>query len=145
MLLLATLFDYITKFAIYHPHYKEKLEMTKFVYNPYLLYSNKLVSNLTRISVCTTSCLCFGYSLNRLDNLSKTFLFACNAKANITELCLVNKKRKSPRPFLNCFFDALQTSSLFFSLMLLKLRPAIFKYSLMFIYLAMSKCTTISK
>lgn len=35
-------------FAIYYLYYKEKLETTKSVYNFCLLYSNKLVDNLTQ-------------------------------------------------------------------------------------------------
>lgn len=34
-------------FAIYHPHYKEKLEMTESAYNSYLHYINELVDNPT--------------------------------------------------------------------------------------------------
>lgn len=145
LLLLSALFDYITKFVIYHLHYKEKLGIIRFVYNLCPLYSNKPVSNRTWTSVCTVSCLCFRYSLGRLDNLLKVFLFTYNGGACGIEPGLVNKKRKSLKTFLYCFFDALQPFSLFLSWTLLKLYPAIFKYFLMFICLAMSKYAAMSE
>lgn len=46
LLLFSTLSNYIAKFAIYYLYYKEKLEKRRFAYNLYLLFSNKLVSNL---------------------------------------------------------------------------------------------------
>lgn len=160
ILLLSISFHYIIKvinllhnvpeantlwFTIYHLHYKEKLKMIRFVYNFCLLCSNKLVNNSTRTFICTANYLCFGYSLGRLSNLSKAFLFLYNGGAWATKPSLVTKKRKLSRTFLDCFFDALQTLFFLFSSTLSKLRLAIIKYSLMFTYSAMSKYVAIFK
>lgn len=130
---------------IYHLHYPEKFQITKSVYNLCLLCSNKPVSNSTWTSVFATSFLCFEYSLGHMGNFLKTSLFANNGRVFIIKPGLVIKKKKSPKTFLDLLFDALQSLFLFLSLAFLKLRPAIMKYYLMFMYLVMSKCVVIIK
>lgn len=70
LLLSSTFSEYIVKFDTHHLYYKKKLRMIEFIYNSRLLYNNKLVSNPTRFSICTISCLYFRYSLGSLRNLS---------------------------------------------------------------------------
>lgn len=41
-------------FAIYYPHYKEKLGIIEFAHNFSLYYSNELIDNPTRTFSCTT-------------------------------------------------------------------------------------------
>ena len=97
------------QFAIYHLHYNEKLGMTESAYDPCLLYSNELVDN-------------------------QTWTFSCNTKPGV-----VTKKGEPPRIFLHFHSDALQLLSFMLSLMLSKMRPAMFEY------LAMFKCVPISE
>lgn len=59
-----------------------------------MLYSEKLVSNQTRISVCTASYFYFRYSLSDLGNLSMASFFAHNGGACAAEPSLVTKKRE---------------------------------------------------
>lgn len=136
LLLLSVLSDYIIKFAIYYLYYKKKLEKTRFIYNLYLLFSNKLVSHSNWTFICTTSYLCFGYSFSHLGNLSKASFFGYNSRACIIKLNLVTKMRELLTTSLNYLFNAFQSLSLFFNLTFLKLCLTIFKYSLMFIGLA---------
>ena len=96
-------------FAIYHLYYIWKPEMINFAYKPCLFYNNKLVDNLTRTFFCTIW------------------------------LSLVNKKRKPLRLILDLFFHLSKSLSFLLSLTLLKMRPIIFKYLVMF------KCASISK
>ena len=89
-------------FAIYHPHYKEKLGMTESAYDPCLLYSNELVDNPTRT-------------------------FSCAAR-----LGLVGKKGEPPKVVLDLLSHPLKPPSLLLSLTLSKMRPAMFEYLAMF-------------
>ena len=161
--------------AIYHPHYKEKLEMTKSAYNPSLLrptrkrisllgasshctvevvnplhnvpeasttrfaiyhphYKDKLVGNPTRKFVCTANCL---YFLRGWSNLLAVFFLAHDSGAYTAEPGLVTKKGEPPRISLHLLSRLPSLPSLLFSLTLSKMRPAISKCS------AMSKCATI--
>ena len=104
-------------FATYHPHYKEKI-----------------VSNPTRTFICAADCL----YLYGLSNLSAASFLAHDGGACTAEPSLVTKKREPPRTLIY-FSNPLKPPSLLFSLTLLKMRPAMFKY------LAMFKCAPISK
>lgn len=115
--------------ATYYPHYKEKLEMTKFTYNTIffwpllkllslfddwfnniikfdtydLYYNDKIAVNLIRT---------FGFYF--LYNF-KTFLIissilAGNNRAYNTELGLVTKKKKLPKTFLYLFLNTLNSN-----------------------------------
>ena len=110
-------------FAIYHFHYKEKLEITEFIYNFYILYSNKLVSNRTRIFVYSVSCFCFRYSFGHLDNLSMAFFFTYNGRIYVIKPSLVTKKRKKPKTFLYLISHLFQSLSLLFGSSLLQNTP----------------------
>ncbi len=135
----------------YHPHYKEKLGITKSAHNPLLVwplpkllslpgdwsnnvvkfgthhlhYNDKIVANPTRT---------FGlYCLCNFGNLSTTFpILAGNNKACDTEPGLVTKKGKPPKTFLYLFLGVLQIPSLMLSLTLLKMRLPIFEHLAMF-------------
>lgn len=87
-------------FAIYYPYYKKKPRMTKSIYNLYMLYSDKLVSNLTQTSIFAMNCLCFEYSFGCLGNLSTVSFFACDSGACATKSDLITKKEKPPKTFL---------------------------------------------
>ena len=94
----------ITRFAIYHPHYKDKL------------------SNPTRTFVCTANYL---YFICNLDNILTPP--ACTTKPG-----LVMKKRKPPRTSLHLLSH--QPPSLPLSLTFLEIRSVIFKYLAMLQY-----------
>lgn len=70
LFLPSTFSECIVKFGIHHLYYKKKLRMIEFIYNSRLLYSNKLVSNPTRFSICAINCFYFRYGLGSLRNLS---------------------------------------------------------------------------
>ncbi len=71
----------ITRFAIYHPHYKDKL------------------SNQTRSFVCTVDNF---YFLSNFDNLSMaSSLFVSDCRACAVRLSLVIKKGGTAKNFLN--------------------------------------------
>ena len=104
-------------FATYHPHFKEKI-----------------ISNQTQTFVCAADCL----YLYGLSNLSVASFLAHNGGACTAELCLVTKKRESPRTSLYLLSQALQSPSPFLSLTLSKMCPAIFESM-------MSNCAAMSK
>ena len=126
-------------FAIYHQHYKKKFRITKSAYNPYMLYSNKLISNPTRISVYTASCRCFGYNLSRLGYLSMVSLFAHDTKTCAIIPDLVTKKRKSLKISLHLIFHCLQPLFFLLSSTFFKMRLVIFEYMAMLKYTTMCK------
>lgn len=121
ILLLGVLSNCIVKFAIHHPHYKD------------------IIDNPTQTFACATNCLSFLYSWSNL----LTAILAHNGNTCAAKAGLVTKKGEPPRISLHLF--SYQPPSLFLSLMFSKMRPAIFKYSLISEYLAMSKYVTISK
>ena len=127
------------KFTTHHPYYKEKLGMTEYAYNPYLLYSDKLVSNPTWTSVCVASYLCFGYNLGRLGNFSMPFLFACGGSSCTTKSGLVTKEGEPTRTSLHLISHLFQSLSFLLGSTLSKMRPV------MFICLAISKYITMCK
>lgn len=77
LLLPNTSSNYVVKFAIYHPHYK-----------------NKLIGNLTQTFICTANYLYFLYSL---VNFLIASLFTCNDDIYTPQLGQVAKKEKPPR------------------------------------------------
>ncbi len=85
-------------FTIYHPHYKDEQ-----------------VKNPIRSFVYATNCLYFGYNLG---NLSTASLFTHDGRTCTTEPGPVTKKGKTPKTTLD--LSNLQSSSLFFSLMIFK-------------------------
>ena len=106
--------DYIIKFATYHPHYKEKI-----------------ISNPTRTFVCAANCLYFSYGWSNFfkcgwNNLSMAFFLAQNNGLYTAKLGLVTKKGELPITFIY-FSNHLQPPSLLLSLMLSKMRLAMFK------------------
>lgn len=110
--------------------------MTESAYNPCVLYSDELVSNPTRTFACAASCLCFGYSLGRLGNLSTASLFARDGGACAAEPGLVTKKGEPPRTSLHLISHPLPPPSLLLGSTLSKMRPV------MFVCSAMPKCAT---
>lgn len=72
-----------------------------------MLYNDELASNPTQTSVCITSCLYSGYSLDSLGNLSTTALFAHNNEACTIEPGLVTKKGELPRTSLHLLSDTI--------------------------------------
>lgn len=78
------LYKLIDIFAIYYPHYKEKL-----------------VSNLTQTSIYTANSFYFGYSLSNLENLSITSLFVYDGGACLTKLGILIKKGEPSKTFLH--------------------------------------------
>ena len=158
----------INCFSAYHPYYKKKLRMTEFVYNPFffrllpkllslpdasfncvvkfatyhLHYKDTIISNLTWTFVCAIDCFYFLYGWSNLflcdwNNLSMACFFSYNNGSCTVEPGLVTKKEEPPRIFIY-FSNLLQLSSLLLSLILLKMRSAMFEYILIF------KCATIS-
>lgn len=77
--------------------------MTKFAYNIYLLYYNKLVSNLIWTYIFATSYLCFRYNLGYLGNFLKVSFFAYNDNTYIAKISLVTREKKPSRNFLYVF------------------------------------------
>lgn len=145
-------------FAIYHLHYKKKLEMTKSTYSPSLLRSLlKLISLLGILSDCVVKFATHhSHYKDIVNNPTRTFacvtnypsflcgwsnllaaIFAYNSDACTTKPGLSMKKGEPPKTSL--YLLSHQLPSLFLSLTLSKMCPAMFKYSLM------SKCSTMSK
>ena len=106
-----------TWFFLYHLHYKDK-----FVGNP------------TWVFICATNCL---YFLHHWSNLLAAFFFTYNSSLYIAEPSLVTKKEELPRIFLHLLSCLPLLPFLLSSLMLSKMRLAIFEY------LVMLKCATI--
>ena len=100
-----------TRFAIYYPHYKDKL-----------------VGNLTRKFVSTANCL---YFLCGWSNLLAAFFFAYDSGTCATKLDIVIKKGELPRTSLHCFRLFSLLSLCLLGSTFLKMRPAIFKYAAM--------------
>lgn len=107
----------------------------------YLYYKDKLIGNSTRTFVYAANFLYFLYDWN---NFSAAFFFSYNGDTYITIPSLVTKKEKLPKTFLCLVSRPLQPLSLLSS-MLSKMRPAIFRYSLMSQCLKMLKCAAMSK
>ncbi len=151
-------------FAIYHSHYKEKLETTKSIYNPSLLqFLLKLISLLSVLfdyvvkfathhphykDIVGNQTRTFIYAINCLSILCGwsnllAAIFTYNGGAYITKPGLVMKERELPRTSLHLLSH--EPPFLLFSLTLSKMRLVMFKYSLISEYLAILKCTAISK
>lgn len=123
--LSGVLFNYIIRFATYHPYYKEKLRMIVSIQNINLFYKS--------------------------DYLVASF-FYCNNSVCTTELGLVKKKRelsKTPSIYIidiqNKSTRKAKSLSLLFSLMFFKICLAISNYSIMSNYVAILKGAIISK
>lgn len=74
--------------------------MIESAYNPCLIYSNHFVNNQTRTSICSASCLYFGYNLGSFENLLTAFLFACNTGACTIKPGLVTRKKELQKTLL---------------------------------------------
>ena len=74
-----------------------------------------------------------------VGNLLTLFLFTCHGGACNTKPGLVTKRGKPPKTSLYLLSDALQLLSFMFSLTLLKMRPAMFKYLAIFKYMPISE------
>lgn len=95
--------------------------MGKHLFTAYHMYKkDKLVGNQTWNFVYTISYLYFGYSFDRLENLSTVFFFACNNGTCTIELGLVTKKGKLPRVVIHLFLHPLKTLSFILNLTILK-------------------------
>ena len=136
-------------FASYHPHYKEKLGMIEFTYNPFLLRPPpKLVSLPGVSSDCIVKVIAIYHpyykeklgitdSTRELVINSVNFAFACDSGGCADRPDLVPKKGEPSRTFIYLLSHLLQSLSLqllsfMLSLTLSKMCPAIFEYLAMF-------------
>lgn len=144
--------------ATYHPHYKEKLGMTKSAHNPLLVrpppkllsrpgdWSNNVVKFGTHHlhyndKVAANPTWTFGlYFLCNFGNLSTNSpISAGDNRACNTEPGLVTKKREPPKTFLYLLLGTLQLPSLMLSLTFSKIRLPIFEHLAMFKYTPISE------
>lgn len=129
---LSDLLDNIGKFTVYYLHYKEKLVMTEFVEDLFLLqplikllllsgasfdyivkfaiyyshFKDKLVGNPNRTFVYVINYLCF---LCGWNNLSAAFFLIYNCCTFTVELGSVTKKGEPPKTSLHLLFNSDQT------------------------------------
>lgn len=134
-------------FVTYYLHLKKNFEIIK--------STNKLVTNSTQLFDYATN---FLYFLYNLGNLLTIFLLIYNSNIYIAKPSLITKRGELPKTYTIYTIDTwnkktgkTKTLSLFISSTLIKIRPAIFKSSViskcmtMFKYMAISKYTIIFK
>ena len=143
--LSGNLFDYISKFTTYHPHYKEKLEMKKFIYDRFSLRPPpKLLSLPNILYNCVVKFATYHphykkkprmiesrYNLFLLRSSSKLILSLHRSSDYIIKVFATyhlhykDKLRKTPRFVLDLFSYPFQLLSPSFSLMFSEMHPTI--------------------